>query len=57
VVGRSRRGVEATERWGRAATGPGSQRRGVGESEREQGSVAAGGDMWARPAQCRVRAV
>jgi hypothetical protein len=54
VAGRSRRGAEATERRGRTATRPGSERRDVQGSEREQGSVAAGADMRARPTQCRV---
>jgi hypothetical protein len=48
AVGRGQRGVGAADRRGRAAMGPGGQRRGVGESEREWGSAATGANWHAR---------
>jgi hypothetical protein len=43
-----------TDRWGRAATGPGGQRRGVGGSEVSEAARCWGVDRWARLAQCRA---
>jgi hypothetical protein len=48
VVGHGRRGAGAADRRGRVAAGPGGQRWGTGESEREQGSAMMGADWQAR---------
>jgi hypothetical protein len=48
VAGRERRGAGVADRWGQAAMGPDGQRRGVGESEREQSSAARGTARWVR---------
>jgi hypothetical protein len=43
----------ATDRWGRAITGPGGQRRGAGGREKSETARRRGADRRARPAQCR----
>jgi hypothetical protein len=43
-----RRNAGAADRRGQAATGPGGQQQGAGESERERGSAATGADRRAR---------
>jgi hypothetical protein len=52
AAGRGRRGA-AADRWGRAATGPGGQRWGVGGREKTEAARRRGTDRQARPVQCR----
>jgi hypothetical protein len=43
----------AVDRWGRAATGPGGQRWGVGGREKTEAARRRGTNRQARPVQCR----
>jgi hypothetical protein len=45
AAGRGRHGAGAADRRGQAATGPGGQRWGAGESEKERGGAATGADQ------------
>jgi hypothetical protein len=43
----------ATDRWGRAATGPGGQRRGAGGREKSEAARRRSADRRAQATQCR----